>query len=170
MFNIRFFEMRKLAKFLSANIDVFYVTKVDAVIGMKGGTSEHYRITELDELERTSDTYEKVFFIHVDPEKVCVFGDGCSDELKNIADLIESELSDFRIKRFSQSKAYEVLDDILGDDKESEVVPLANELTKEPDISEAEGYYGTIGECAFFRLVELGKAKLEDAYTDVFNI
>jgi len=170
MFDIRCFDMSKLAAKVQSHIDVFYVTPSNVVVGVTTGHTMPYRVNEVDKLDTISQPYDNIIFINIQPDKICVFSDMYSSDMKEIAEFLERELCIFRTKSYSQDKACNVVKATVENFSARTLTELAEALTKKPNLDMRDGYYGTLGERAFFRLVELGRVNIDDAFEDVFDV
>ena len=168
MFNIRFFNMDKLANYFNAGINVVYIDNGNAVVQVNN--IKQPSVTELDPNESTHLTSHAMYYIHVGRDQIVVHGTDIDTNLQDIASLIENELHDLRVRRYSQEKACNALKRNISEYTAKEITRLAQSLEKEPDLCITDGYYNTLGERAFFYLVENGIVEEEEAYEYVYDV
>ena len=75
----------------------------------------------------------------------------CTEELTNY---VTTELSPYGRKVYHQDLAFEAVKEVVNGDT-ARLYALADSLTKNVGLTEKDGYYDTIGERAFFALVEM---------------
>ena len=168
MFNIRYFNMDILANYFKSNINVIYINEANAILDVI--PTELKPVSNEIEVEKNNMVFHHPVYIHVTPQQIFVHGAYTYEVLNEIAIVIENNMHDLRQRKYSQDLAYNSLRRNVAETTARVISTLAKELKNEPNLDISDGYYDTLGERAFFRLVEEGRVSVEDAYEYVYDV
>lgn len=167
MFTLKYINKYALAEYLDRDITVNFISDIVMFVGMNPKRGEEPVCSEIDAIEGNG-SYNDTILITVTSERLYASGTLSHTLLNNTVDYLEGQLCDMRVRTYLQTEAHNAVVRYLGYADHKELFKLSESLRQVPE--GLVGYYDTLGERAFFALVEQGHLKEEDAYRYLYDI
>lgn len=167
MFTLKYIEKDLLAKFFDKDITISFISDTIMFVGMNTKVGDTPRCIETD-INDGNSSFEYALLVTVTPERIHVSGALSPAMLDATENFIDCQLSDMRVRKYLQEEAHNAITCHIGTLDTAELFGLSESLRKVPE--DLNGYYDTVGERAFFALVEQGKLKEEYAYRYLYDV
>jgi len=167
MFSLKYINKYKLADYFDRDITVNFISDTVMLVGLNPRRGEEPTCSDVDTLE-VNNSYSDTLLITATPERLYASGTLSQSILNNTVDYLEGQLCDMRVRTYLQTEAHNTVVRYMGYADHEELFKLSESLKQAP--VGLKGYYDTLGERAFFALVEQGRLKEEDAYRYLYDI